>query len=78
MSAELISRPVYLRHTATTGQKHVTDHWCWDVDLFLASQQRAVAKVNADALKADPPQPAGAKVEQITPEQFRTERKAKQ
>lgn len=74
MPLEHVGRDVYLRHTSTDGKTHVMQHRCWDVDRFIASQQEAARKVNADAAANDPPKPAKAKVEQITQEQYRKER----
>lgn len=77
MQVELVSRPVFLRHTSADGKSHVVEHLTWDADRFLASQQRAAEKVNTEARSATPPTPALAKVEQITQDQYRKERQAK-
>jgi hypothetical protein len=73
LQATLIGRDIYLRHTATDGKSFVQEHRCWDADRFIASQQQAAAKVNADT---KPGTPRLAKVEQITANQYRTERKS--
>lgn len=71
MSVELVSRDVYLRHTDADGKSRVVEHRVWDADLFIASQQQAAAKVNADQ-KGDAPRLAA--VQQITQDQYRKER----
>lgn len=72
MPLEHVGRDVHLRHTSTTGESHVMQHRCWDAERFLASQQAAAAKVNAEAEKDG--KPALAKVEPITADQYRRER----
>lgn len=71
MALELMGRDLWLRHTGTDGKSHVMQHRVWDADRFVASQQAAVAKVNADQ-KGDAKHTA--RVEQITEEQYRAER----
>lgn len=71
MALELMGRDLWLRHTGTDGKSHVMQHRVWDAARFLASQQAAVAKVNADQ-KSDAKHTA--RVEQITEEQYRKER----
>lgn len=75
MQATLIGRDIYLRHTDPQGKSFVQEHRVWDADRFIASQQQAAKKLNADQ---KPDAPRLAKVEQITPDQYRTERIAKQ
>lgn len=72
MSSSLAGRDIYIRHTGPNGNHYVQHHRVWDADRFIASQQTAVERLNAE-------QPAGrpglAKVEQITAEQYQQERK---
>lgn len=75
MPAELFGHDVYVRHTNTDGKSHVMNHRVWDAQRFMASQQSAVEKLNAEACNAKPPKPALAKCEQITEDQYRKERK---
>jgi hypothetical protein len=73
MTIELVTRDIFLRHTATDGKSYVRDHRVWDADRFIAAQQAAAQKLN-DGEAAG--KPRLAKVEQITEEQYRAERKA--
>ena len=71
MSLELMGRDVFLRHTGPDGKSYVQQHRCWDADVFIASQHKAAADVNAkekDSAKRN------AKVEQITDTQYHLER----
>ena len=73
--ATLTGRDIHLRHTDTQGKSFVQEHRVWDADRFIAAQQEAAQKLNADQ---KPGAPRLAKVEQITVDQYRTERTAKQ
>lgn len=75
MQLEMPGRDIFMRHTNTDGKAYVMNHRVWDAERFIASQQQAVAKLNADARQANPPKPALAKAEQITDDQYRKERK---
>ena len=66
-----MGRDIYMRHTNTDGKSFVQTHRVWDADRFVASQQQAASKLNAD-VKSDAPRKA--KAEQITHEQFNRER----
>lgn len=72
-TATLAARDIYLRHTATDGKSYVREHRVWDAARFVASQQAAAEKLNADTPAG---QPRKAKAEQITETQYRTERTA--
>lgn len=73
MPLEHIGRDLYLRHTSADGKSHVMQHRVWDADLFIASQEQAVGKVNADQ-KGDAPRKAA--VQQITKDQYLKERQS--
>lgn len=73
MSIELISRDIYLRHTDGNGHSVVRCHRVWDADRFVASLQ-ALAKKEAERAFAKD-EPYMHKVEQITDDQFKKERK---
>jgi hypothetical protein len=73
-AGEMVCREVYLRHTSTDGQRHVVQHRVWDADRFIASQARAAQALN-DAVKGDGKRLA--KAEQITREQYLSEREAR-
>lgn len=70
---EMVGRDLFMRHTSTDGQSYVHCHRTWNAELFISSQQDAVARVNADAAKKG--EPAGAKAEQITEAQYLKEKK---
>lgn len=72
MQVELITRDVYLRHTAGDGSSTVREHRVWDAERFIAAQQAEAAKLASAA--RDKKEPAGFAVEQITQEQYRNER----
>lgn len=72
MTLEMMGHDVYMRHTGADGKSYVALHRCWDVQRFLAEQQRAAADVNA---KETDPAKRKAKAEQITDDQYRKERK---
>ena len=72
---ELITRDIYLRHTAGDGSTSVREHRVWDAERFLAAQQAEVASLAAKARDED--EPAAFAVEQITHEQYQRERKAR-
>jgi len=74
MPETLVGRDVFLRHTDVNGKASVQCHRTWDAERFIASQQAAAAKVNAEQKDG---QPRRARVEQITEDQFRNERFAK-
>jgi hypothetical protein len=82
MSNEFKPGEVYLRHTSPGGTTYVTEHRVWNAELLLSSQRAAVEKVNADdAKKTDSERKAAgwktlARVEQITIDQYKAERKA--
>lgn len=49
----MIHQEIFLRRTPidaadTRGRPIVTQHWVWDLDRFLASQQAASRKLRAD------------------------------
>lgn len=78
MYATLAGRDIFLRHTATDGKSHVLLHRVWDAERFIAAQQQSAANLNRDAVsQGAKPTACLAKVEQITEEQYRTERKAR-
>lgn len=68
---ELVSRDIYLRHTDADGKSRVVEHRVWDADRFIASQEEAARKVNAEQ-KGDAPRRAA--VQQITHDQYLKER----
>jgi hypothetical protein len=72
MPLEMNGRDIYLRHTDTDGHSYVREHR--DAERFIASQQQAAGRLNADALNEVPPKPAKAQVQQITDDQYRKER----
>jgi hypothetical protein len=72
MQVELITRDVYLRHTAGDGSSTVREHRVWDAERFIAAQQAEAAKLASAAREKQ--EPAGFAVEQITQEQYRNER----
>lgn len=73
MQLAMNGRDVYLRHTGTDGKVHVSQHRTWDAELFVAAQQRAAEKLNAEAIAKG--EPSKARVDQITDDQFKKERK---
>lgn len=72
---ELITRDVYLRHTAGDGSTSVREHRVWDADRFIAAQKAEAARLAVKARDED--EPAAFAVEQITQEQYHHERKAR-
>lgn len=72
MAVENIGRTVYMRHTNTSGGAYVQEHRVWDFATFLGNQFRTVTELNSDAVKKK--QPANAKIEQITEDQYRKEK----
>ncbi len=72
MNDTLITRDIYLRHTAVDGKSYVAEHRVWDAERYIAAHQKATADVNA---KQDAGKPRKAAIEQITEEQYRSERK---
>jgi len=74
-SIELITRDVYLRHTAGDGSTSVREHRVWDADRFIAAQVAEAARLASAARDQD--EPAAFRVEQITADQYRNERKAR-
>ena len=75
MTIELITRDVYLRHTAGDGSTTVREHRVWDADRFIAAQREEAARLAAKARDED--EPAAHAVEQITEDQYRNERNAR-
>ncbi|MBT2326068.1 hypothetical protein J7E62_27445 [Variovorax paradoxus] len=73
MSETLITRDIYMRHTATDGASYVAEHRVWDADRFIAAHKKAAADVNA---KQEAGKPRKAGVEQITEEQYRAAKAA--
>lgn len=71
--ATLAGRDVFARHTDTNGASHVQSHRVWDADRFFGARQTEAASANAQAIKKG--EPALAKVEQITEQQYRDQRK---
>lgn len=73
MSIELICRDVFLRHTGGDGNSYVQQHRCWDAEHFVAI--RVGEAVDAAEKARREGQPAKHKVEVISEEQYRKERK---
>lgn len=69
---ELITRDIYLRHTAGDGSTIVREHRVWDAERFIAAQQAEAARLAAKAREEE--KPAAFAVEQITEEQYHHER----
>lgn len=74
MNAGMTTRDIWIRHTDVNGATYPQCHRVWDGDRFVASQQEAAEKLNADQ---KPGLPRKARAEQITEEQFNAERKSK-
>lgn len=72
MNIELITRDIYLRHTAGDGSTSVREHRVWDAERFIAAQKSEAAKLADEARKEN--KPAAFEVEQITQEQYHHER----
>jgi hypothetical protein len=72
MQVELITRDIYLRHTAGDGSSTVREQRVWDAERFIAAQQAEAEKLASAAREKQ--EPAGFAVEQITQEQYRNER----
>lgn len=75
MPLETMGRSLYLRQTSADGKTHVTEHWVWDAERFLAARKRESEKLNADALRDNAKATQLARVEQITDDQYLKERK---
>lgn len=71
MSDSIVCRDIHLRHTAPDGTSHVQQHRVWDAERFLAARRDEAKQLNA-AQEGDAPRLA--KVELITPEQYRKDR----
>ncbi|CDN87375.1 hypothetical protein BN948_01797 [Hydrogenophaga intermedia] len=71
---ELTTREVYARHTGVAGGSYVQAHLVWDADKFFAARARDAENMNSHQAKGDP---RLAKCEQITHDQYLTERKAR-
>lgn len=69
---ELITRDIYLRHTAGDGSTIVREHRVWDAERFIAAQKAEAARLADKARDED--EPAAYAVEQITEEQYHHER----
>lgn len=67
-----ICRDIWIRHTDTDGRSAVVCHRVWDAERFVAAQQRSAEQLN---LKAEDGASHLAKVEQITEEQYKAERR---
>lgn len=65
MAMEHVGRDIYLRHTDKDGKSYVQQHRVWDADRFITSQMEAALKVGGKAM-----------VQQLTREQYATERTA--
>lgn len=59
----LVCRDIYMRHTDKKGNTYVQEHRVWDAERFLAARAADAAKEGGKA-----------RAEQITEEQYRTER----
>ena len=68
MNDTLITRDIFLRHTAADGKSYVAQHRVWDADRFIAAHKKAAETVNANQKDGEPRK---ARVEQITEEQYR-------
>lgn len=73
MSIELICKDVFLRHTGADGNSFVQQHRCWDAEHFVAIRT-AEAHEAAEKARAKG-EPAKHKVEVISEDQYRKERK---
>lgn len=72
MTATLICRDLYMRHTGGDGKSYVQCHRVWDADKFVATR---VAEALELAVKAkDRHEPHAHRAEQITEGQFKKER----
>lgn len=74
MELHSTARDLYLRHTDTNGHSTVQLHRVWSVEKFLAAEHAAAAKLNSEQ-KGDEPRLAA--VQQITRDQYHTERQAR-
>uniref|UniRef100_A0A6M3KGR7 Uncharacterized protein n=1 Tax=viral metagenome TaxID=1070528 RepID=A0A6M3KGR7_9ZZZZ len=61
-------RTIWMRYTSNDGKTHVMEHQVWDKDRFLSSKADDAAKERARAKDGQ------AKAEQITEDQYRSER----
>jgi hypothetical protein len=67
------ARDMHLRYTDTNGKTSVREHRVWGAgDKFLAARAAEAAQLNADV--KDKAAPRLAKVEVITPAEYRKER----
>lgn len=64
MSIDLVCLDVYVRHTDKHGNAYVQEHRVWDKEKFLSAQAASAKK-------------EGGSAEQISQEQYLTERRAK-
>ena len=73
MTMQAFGWDLYARHTGANGASYVQAHRVWDKERFLAAQQRAAERINADQ---PPGQPRLAKVEQITQQEYAQARRS--
>lgn len=69
---EMVGFDLFMRHTDTDGKSVVRSHRVWDKEAFIAARQGEAASENAK-VKGD--KPRKARVDQITEDQYRKERK---
>ena len=74
MQMEPFGWDLFLRHTNPSGDSYVASHRAWDKERFLAARRADAEKVNRDQKEGAP---RLAAIQQITEEQYRTERKPK-
>ena len=61
------ARAIWMRYTNQDGKSHVVEHQVWDKDIFLATREDEAAGERARGNTK-------VKAEQITQEQYRSER----
>lgn len=62
---------IYMRHTDTNGHRTVREHRVWDKDLFVNARTDEALQANRKVKQGEP---AKARAEQITREQYLKER----
>ena len=72
MTLALAGRDIFMRHTGTDGRSYVQCHRVWNADIFVAARRYDAGVLNVEAKNQG--QPANARSEQITEDQYRKER----
>lgn len=71
--ADLAGRDVFLRNTDVDGKSYVSQHRCWDAEIFVMARQTEASALALEPVAKGKP-PGKNKVTRITEDQFHKER----